>query len=1726
MKKILTFFIFLSFLSVSKVYAQAPQFSINPLVQCYNGISVYNATAYVVVNVPAATSYSWAVSAFNPTTACPPTSVVLQSGINASVALTSTCCGVYQVFCNAYSSSGSFITQLTNTFQIVCPSGGSISVAGTNTNNAMCVGSSATLTGNGAVSYTWTSTTGGSTANLGAGTSVVVSPTANTTYTMIGQTALGCPITATTAILVQSATFTVAPSTVSLCPGAPVTFSSTSAVQTNTALYTPGTVTTAIQWYNPASVQIGTTSILSTTATGGTYIGQLVHTGAAGSCTVAKTATITPLSTIPVTIATTPASGSVCPGSAISLTATSQQSVASNYTWTAPTPTQTGRTYTKTINSPTNFTVNVNYYGCTGQATFAANIATITPSLTASSPSSCPGKSLTLTATGGITYTFSQQTGSGPVFPLANATSSTAVHSPSSLQLNAPMHYIVSSTSVGCTGTATITVGLLALNVKVTPNPASYSVCPNRTVCFIPGNGAGTTYTMSSFNFNNTFATGTNYTTTNCHNPGTSFPHTYVMDGDSAGCKGQISVVINSLIITPTITASSYSICPGRTISLTSTGGAGTSYTFFAPYSTSLSNSIIPKASATVNAVQGFTTPSTPSFPYVYTVIVDSLGCTGVNTVSIDLLTLNPSLTASSASVCPNANFTLTSTGGSGTSYTFIAMPTNTFATGTSSAGTSFTTVHSTTMFPSTYTVMVDSLGCIGANTVAINGLNIGNTLSFSLTTNNNPGAPSNSVCPGNIYTLTANSGTVGTLYTFSLLPGTLLSNPSPTNNVITHSTTTFPAVYIVEANYGGCTGTQSLVVNQMYLNNLTLTATPTLICANMPATLSVSGVGNSTSNPTSYTYAVVNGTTITSPTVTPSSTVVVNPSTLTVYVFTADSAGCTSPTSLPINPFQTTTVNIKPALTFTPSASSPSVCAGLPTTLSVAGASNNITYTWTAQGGTAFLSPGPSPATMAVANPTTTTTYTISGLDSFGCIGNTVITVGIDPTASLNVSIGASSSTICAGLNSSLTASCNISNVTFSWNPAVSIIPTTGSAVVASPSTTTIYNVIANNGYNCFGTAAYTLNVGQYPTNLSASATGSVVCPGFATTLTANGANSYTWVGASAGFSGSINQQSVAVGYVSGNTTYTLIGSNGGGCTFQITQNILGSPTGLNISIARNTATTCITENATKLSKAVTLTAAGANTYVWLPYDPATMTGSLGSLVYVRPHASIIYTVQGLNSNCSGTKTIDVTVIPQFTMSVLPPLPAMCLGDSIKLSILNISAAAVGPPSAFTYSWTDPQAISMNPAAGLTPTIFAFPQTTSTYTGEVKDSRGCASLPGLVTVTVLPSPLNSIAIPTINSVPTNTLCYVGDRPGPPDVILNLTGINKNTNLPFGVVPSYTWLAPNPKYPSILTSPFLQNVTINAPVKVPSVVTYTLRSGYNGIAGCLDIDTVSVRIIDCRSVGAFTFETAEKIDTICSRTCITFINHADTASGGPQTYTWTFPGGSPNISYEKNPTVCYNLPNKYNVFLKVRNPYPLTSSTGQVGSEGLLGVDGYIKVVDVPNVTIFSPGQLHSDSTIRFGQNITLHGSGAYRYNWTPNYNITSITNPNVVVNPFRTTQYILTGYNSAGCFSSDTLNVIVVEDCGEMYVPNAFTPNDDKVNDVLYVRGICLESISFMIFNRWGEKVFETTDQKIGWDGTYKGEPLNTGVFVYRLEGKTHDGKSFTAKGNITLIR
>jgi gliding motility-associated-like protein len=143
-------------------------------------------------------------------------------------------------------------------------------------------------------------------------------------------------------------------------------------------------------------------------------------------------------------------------------------------------------------------------------------------------------------------------------------------------------------------------------------------------------------------------------------------------------------------------------------------------------------------------------------------------------------------------------------------------------------------------------------------------------------------------------------------------------------------------------------------------------------------------------------------------------------------------------------------------------------------------------------------------------------------------------------------------------------------------------------------------------------------------------------------------------------------------------------------------------------------------------------------------------------------------------------------------------------------------------------------------------------------------------------------------------------------------------------------------------------------------------------------------------------------------------------------------------------------------------------------------------------------------------------------------FTWSPTSTMVSPTSLTTNVSPTETTTYTLTATDGL-CTKSDTALVRVYEIvCDEPYVfiPNAFTPNGDQENDVLYVRGIWIEKCVLRVFNRWGELVFETTDQNIGWDGTFKGKKLDPDVFDYYLDVDCLGGSSTIIKGNVTLMK
>jgi gliding motility-associated-like protein len=165
-----------------------------------------------------------------------------------------------------------------------------------------------------------------------------------------------------------------------------------------------------------------------------------------------------------------------------------------------------------------------------------------------------------------------------------------------------------------------------------------------------------------------------------------------------------------------------------------------------------------------------------------------------------------------------------------------------------------------------------------------------------------------------------------------------------------------------------------------------------------------------------------------------------------------------------------------------------------------------------------------------------------------------------------------------------------------------------------------------------------------------------------------------------------------------------------------------------------------------------------------------------------------------------------------------------------------------------------------------------------------------------------------------------------------------------------------------------------------------------------------------------------------------------------------------------------------------------------------------------------------------SDYLVSPGTTVTLFGSpsGLDSYSWSP---IDGLSDPamqqtNAEVN--ETTIYTLTVSDGA-CTRSDTTEVKVYEIICEdpyVFIPNAFSPNGDNENDVLYVRGIWIEKMIFRIFDRWGEIVFESTEPTIGWDGTFRGKKLDPDVYDFYLDVTCVGGLKSISKGNVTLMK
>ncbi|MCB0507822.1 MAG: gliding motility-associated C-terminal domain-containing protein [Bacteroidetes bacterium] len=146
-----------------------------------------------------------------------------------------------------------------------------------------------------------------------------------------------------------------------------------------------------------------------------------------------------------------------------------------------------------------------------------------------------------------------------------------------------------------------------------------------------------------------------------------------------------------------------------------------------------------------------------------------------------------------------------------------------------------------------------------------------------------------------------------------------------------------------------------------------------------------------------------------------------------------------------------------------------------------------------------------------------------------------------------------------------------------------------------------------------------------------------------------------------------------------------------------------------------------------------------------------------------------------------------------------------------------------------------------------------------------------------------------------------------------------------------------------------------------------------------------------------------------------------------------------------------------------------------------------------------------------------------------YAYHWLPENAVSNPSIFNPTTTPLENTTYTILITDNHQCRNQDTVSIQVVQyECGSknIFLPTAFSPNGDEINDVYFVRSSVLKSMLLVIYDRWGNKVFESKDINIGWDGTYKGKPANADVYGYYFTGECLQGEKISLKGNITLLR
>lgn len=688
----------------------------------------------------------------------------------------------------------------------------------------------------------------------------------------------------------------------------------------------------------------------------------------------------------------------------------------------------------------------------------------------------------------------------------------------------------------------------------------------------------------------------------------------------------------------------------------------------------------------------------------------------------------------------------------------------------------------------------------------------------------------------------------------------------------------------------------------------------------------------------------------------------------------------------------------------------------------------------------------------------------------------------------------------ICEGGEATLTGTGAGAGGSYEWTGGIT------DGVLFYPDVTATYTVTGVDANGCINTDEITITVNPLP--LIDAGVDFPICTGDGATLTGIGAGaggSYEWTG---GVEDGIEF------FPTLTFNYTVTGTDVNGCSNS--DNITVIVNDLPTIDAGDDATICSGDE-------VTLAGDGAGlsgTYDW--------SGGVEDGVAFSPLATGEYTVTGTDINgCFNTDIVTVTV---------NPLPVIEGGENVTICngapvTLNASGAGAGG----SYEWT----------GGVTDSTAFFPTTTATYTVTGTDANGCQNT-DVVIVTVNPLPaINAGMDAAICIGEAITLTGTGAGAGGTYVwdygVVNGVSFEPTVTTTYTVVGTDVNGCENSDAVSITVNP-LPTITAGDDAAICIGGTITLSGGGAGLGGTYDwsggvVDgvpfaptatefytVVGTDVNGCSNTDDMLLTVnplptvAFEADTLMG--CAPFLVNFDPLVPGV-TYEWSFGDGMDGTGGGVSHT--FNASGLFDVTLTVTS------------AEGCVNTTTYNEYIDITTTPVadfyFSPDEITKANTAVEFTNTSMDAD-TYSWKFGDGTEVSTLENPIHVYPLVGDVNYTveLTAMNSHGC-KDVAKETIFIKDILLYFIPNTFTPDGDTFNESfkpIFDSGLDIYDYHLLIFNRWGEIMFESYNVDQGWDGTYGGRKIATdGIYVWRIEfGETMSDKTHFVEGHVNLMR